>query len=197
MLKLTAASGWVRKWYAMCAICGYRLAIEWKVLCVKAVTKMDWVTSDSHFGHSNILLYVDRPFLDVKHMDETIINNWNKVVNNDDTTYVLGDFALTKRIRIGEIIESLNGYKILICGGHDRSPATMKNLGFDEAYPHYLILESKKLILSHRPIFSDIPIINVSVENWQFTPIPLPTPKDWLQLCGHSHNSFVVSNGSD
>jgi calcineurin-like phosphoesterase family protein len=54
---------------------------------------MIWLTADTHFGHTNILKYCGRPFSSIEEMDETLINNWNNKVNQDDTVYHLGDFS--------------------------------------------------------------------------------------------------------
>ena len=43
-----------------------------------------YVISDTHFNHSRILEYCQRPFDNVEQMNEVIINNWNKVINEDD-----------------------------------------------------------------------------------------------------------------
>lgn len=57
--------------------------------------KMIWFTSDSHFGHENIIEYTERPFDNVTEMDEEIIRRWNEVVSEDDIVYHLGDFTLS------------------------------------------------------------------------------------------------------
>ena len=40
-------------------------------------------TSDTHFDHFNIIEYCDRPFTNVKAMNEHIITNWNKTVKGE------------------------------------------------------------------------------------------------------------------
>ena len=49
--------------------------------------------SDLHLGHANVLKFDQRPFLTLNEMHETIINNWNSVVDKTDDVYILGDFA--------------------------------------------------------------------------------------------------------
>ena len=48
-------------------------------------------SSDPHFGHNNILRFCHRPFQDMKQMCESLINNWNSVVSNEDICFILGD----------------------------------------------------------------------------------------------------------
>ena len=54
---------------------------------------MIWFTADLHLAHKNIINLCNRPFKSVEEMDETIINNWNSVVRENDDVYVVGDFA--------------------------------------------------------------------------------------------------------
>lgn len=48
-------------------------------------------TADTHFGHMNILDFLNRPFIDVEEMNEALIENWYHRVEGNDTVYILGD----------------------------------------------------------------------------------------------------------
>lgn len=79
-------------------------------------------TSDTHFGHTNIIKYVNRPFKDAEEMNEKMIANWNKVVQWDDVVYHLGDFAMGVLNKIDyavKIRERLNGKIHFLMGNHD------------------------------------------------------------------------------
>ena len=67
-------------------------------------------------------------------MNEGLISNWNSVVEDTDTVYHLGDFALGKWQEMREIIIRLNGYKILIEGSHEYSAIRNKEL-FEKIVP--------------------------------------------------------------
>ena len=77
--------------------------------------------SDLHLMHSNAIKFDNRPFSSVEEMDETIVNNWNNKVKDDDTVYILGDFCMSKnRDDWINFLSQMNGNKILIKGNHDR-----------------------------------------------------------------------------
>ena len=78
-------------------------------------------TSDTHFGHKNILDFCERPFQNIDEMDEHIIANWNAKVGKDDIVFHLGDFAFATNKRWQELIYRLNGKIYLILGNHDVS----------------------------------------------------------------------------
>ena len=149
---------------------------------------MEYVTSDTHFGHASIIKYCHRPFPNVERMDKVLINNWNKTVNKNDIVYHLGDFALGSKSYKQKILAELNGNIILIRGNHDKTVAHCLSIGFEKVYDTLII---GNCLLKHVG-FKYLPTLNVSVENWNYTPIPLPTPRNFLHLCGHSHDAFFL-----
>lgn len=83
---------------------------------------MRFFTSDTHFGHSNIIKFEaeNRPFSSTEEMDEVLIERWNAVVRPRDIVYHLGD-AIMGDFKAGvEKMKRLNGQKILVPGNHDR-----------------------------------------------------------------------------
>lgn len=77
-------------------------------------------TSDTHFGHTNIIEYCDRPFANAEEMDDALVENWNNVVGPTDTVWVLGDFSFRNAADTRAIVQRLNGHKKLILGNHDK-----------------------------------------------------------------------------
>jgi len=80
-----------------------------------------WVISDTHFSHHNIVhkFQPTRPFDDVDHMNEMLIENWNKVVKPGDKVYHLGDVLFGQKEKFPPIWTRLNGKKRLVVGNHD------------------------------------------------------------------------------
>lgn len=81
---------------------------------------MIYFTSDTHFGHKNIIRFCDRPFSSVEEMDEALVSNWNNRVKSNDTVYILGDMFF-RSVNAESILKRLKGKKRLIKGNHDGS----------------------------------------------------------------------------
>ena len=115
-----------------------------------------YVMSDTHFGHKNVIQYCRPNFKSVEEMDETLIKNWNDTVDNDDTVFFLGDFALGPSERLVELGKRLNGKKILIRGNHDRASDTkFREAGFQDIFKKPLLMHFDKFDItiefSHAP----------------------------------------------
>ena len=110
--------------------------------------------SDTHFGHTNIMKYCNRPFTSIEEHDRTIIERWNEKVGSDDIIFHLGDFAFASEKRIKEILEQLNGKKYLIFGNHDWARMT-KNICtryFEDVSQQMVIrIDNKVIYLNHFP----------------------------------------------
>lgn len=119
-----------------------------------------WITSDLHFGHTNIMKFCPKTrghYKDVDHMDAEMIRLWNESVGPEDITYILGDVAFTNVQKAAYILRSLNGSKILIKGNHDSK--LVKDTRFTDCFVEvhdYLRLVYNKqylIILFHYPVW--------------------------------------------
>ncbi len=153
-----------------------------KTLVIKDPSKL-WFTSDTHFHHENIIRYCNRPFHDVGHMDRTIINNWNSIIEKDDIVIHAGDFCWGNRDMWCYFLSQLRGNKILIQGNHDKD----KNIPTDKflnVYWGFINLEvkdveseggSQRITVCHYPMLS-----------WY------QSHRGAWQLFGHWHNTTIV-----
>lgn len=131
-------------------------------------------TSDTHFGHKNIIKHSNRPFANVDEMTNVIVNNYNRVTNKHSIIYHLGDFSFYKPAITLEIIASIDCKEIvLIKGNHDKN---LDKLLSDKFRVHdYLELgiNDKKVVLFHFPLYV-----------WN------KSHYGSYHLHGHSHNSL-------
>jgi len=146
-----------------------------------------YLTSDTHFGHNNIIEYSKRPFKDVTEMDEALVENWNKVVTNKDTIYHLGDVIFS---RDHSILKRLNGHINFLYGNHDKN-ASWKAIDYEEikysgrlfVLCHYPLLTWNKArhgsihlhghIHSEVPIYSNVARYDVGVDANNYTPVSI------------------------
>jgi calcineurin-like phosphoesterase family protein len=129
-----------------------------------------WFTSDTHFGHRNVIKYCNRPyskpildsqnrpvlddkgqpkvFLDVARMDEDMIRYWNERVDPDDDVYHAGDFAMAHGAE-EKYLERLNGRKHFVWGNHDNVEIRLSSL-WQSSEPYMEIrLDGKMICIFH------------------------------------------------
>lgn len=114
---------------------------------------MNRYIADTHFSHSNIIRFDNRPYDTVEEMNEDLIKNWNKKVKDGDTTYILGDFCWGKEPEWIEILDRLKGNKVLIRGNHDlrNMSKALKDKFLYIKDRHEISDFGKKIIMSHYP----------------------------------------------
>ena len=107
-----------------------------------------WFISDTHFGHANILKFepILRPFKNIEEHDQFIINEWNRLVGENDIVYHLGDVAF-KDFNI-TLLAELKGHKRVVLGNHDQ---------FNRLAPYFENFYGVKywkegILLSHIPV---------------------------------------------
>lgn len=115
---------------------------------------MNYYIADLHLGHADSIHFDKRPFADVDAMNETLVRNWNSVVTEEDTVYILGDFIWGRESRWQSWLDQLTGNKVLIRGNHDPkefSKATRRN--FHDIRDYKEITDSgRHVIMSHYPM---------------------------------------------
>lgn len=144
---------------------------------------MIYYTADLHLCHKNIIDICIRPFKDIDQMNNTIIQNWNKKINNKDTVYIIGDIAYPKNtddvIQVIKLLKRLNGNKILIQGNHDWR--LLKNIEFCELFKIITIYKEikdndRRVVLFHYPI-----------EDWNYQRYGS------YHIHGHVHDNIVIN----
>lgn len=132
-------------------------------------------TLKTHFNHSNIIKYCDRPYKDKYEMDEALIYNWNEVVPEDGVVFHLGDFKWSGSWNT--TLDRLNGKIHLITGNHDYEAARFINR-FESIQEQVCInIEGQQILLNHFPI--------------------LCYPDKCWQLFGHCHTVKSNNTGLD
>lgn len=105
-------------------------------------------TSDLHFGHNNLTMYLRGMSSDVS--DYIITKNWNNTISKRDTVYVLGDITMEKPTDIQKYISNLNGNICIIGGNHDTKRCCKEYMKL--GIPVMGALEYKGFICTHIPI---------------------------------------------
>lgn len=148
---------------------------------------MIWFTSDTHFNHENIIKYSNRPFLNLEDMTEALVNNWNALVNKNDTVFHLGDFALSRGKKhnalCDRLLERLQGQKWLITGNHDRDEVVKNGRWIKVKSLHEIRIDlggmhKQRIVMCHYPL-----------RTW-----PQIHRGSWM-LHGHSHGNLKDIGG--
>lgn len=106
-----------------------------------------FVTSDNHFFHR--FMAAHRGFDSVEAHNETLVENWNKMVPEGSLVLLLGDFSFGNVVDTQAILDRLSGEKFIIPGNHDDSKRLTKWFGDDNVLPQLLTI---KVVEPHDPL---------------------------------------------
>ncbi len=125
----------------------------------------DYIWSDLHLNHSNIIEYEGRPYASVEEMNAALLGAWGSTIKKNDVLWNLGDVALhMSREMLTKMLSGLPGKKILILGNHDRGRSIpwWYSVGFDVVYEYPIILNNFYM-LSHKPLYVNrsMPYVNI------------------------------------
>lgn len=144
-------------------------------------------TSDTHFGHANIIKYCSRPWSNVDDMNDALISNWNSVVSKNDIVFHLGDFGFNNITELANVCDKLNGKIYLITGNHDRK--ILRNTiasKFECIMPElYINIDGQKIYLNHKPYLCFDGSFGRADHTWTW------------QLFGHVHSGPLNKTGLD
>lgn len=142
---------------------------------------MLWFTSDTHFGHANVLHFTDRPFGDIAHMNRALINAINERVAPTDDLYILGDFSYQMTaVEAAALRSKINCRKVhIVPGNHDKDWTHKDVAGTFIVEPPIVRINiyGQKIVLSHYPLME-----------WQSM-----SRGSW-HLHGHIHSAGSVYN---
>lgn len=138
----------------------------------------EFVTSDTHFGHANIIKYSNRPFKDKDEMDEEMIRRWNeKIPQENAIVYFLGDIAFYRdHKKTVAVLNRLHGTKRLVKGNHDKkrlNPEVAKCFEWVKDYYESSTEDGVKVVMCHYPFLT-----------WN------KSHRDAWCLHGHSHGNL-------
>lgn len=164
-------------------------------------------TSDWHAGHVRILELCERPFKDVAHMNNALVEAANDVVTESDTLVMHGDNIMGDWVENVKLLKRLRaGTLILLPGNHDKWSMAYGGTrlkrerfrGIMEA-EGYIVPEDQKpsvwerhLLGLTKVMISHYPYVGDSHDRDRFSEMR-PVDNGLPLIHGHVHNSWKVN----
>ena len=141
-----------------------------------------WFTSDTHFGHENIIRFCNRPFKNAEEMNSKLIRRWRETVPEDGIVFHLGDFAHGSSRLWNDILCTLTGRKYLILGNHDMKSIRQGFMSRFELVTQQMTIRvgGQAIVLNHNPFLCYG-----------------GSYRDVWQLFGHVHSGPASNTGLD
>ena len=142
---------------------------------------MIYYISDLHLGDSKVFKKCSRPFKDLNEMKDAIASNWNAIVKEEDTVWLLGDLTGDEAFDSVSVLKTMKGRKNLIIGNHDYGHLEeSRNSGLFETINFITLIDDnkRKVCLCHYPIM-----------DW------MEFNRNGMLVYGHIHNKTETLNG--
>jgi calcineurin-like phosphoesterase family protein len=143
-----------------------------------------YLTSDWHLGETRFEI-MGRPFTDQQEMIDTLVENHNRVVQPEDTVYMLGDVCFQKTPEFLPQVDRFNGMKHLVRGNHDRV-FTDKDL---EQYFVSITPEGSGIELDI-PLSDETNVKDTNILHAYLTHYPTQGKEEFFNLVGHIHGAW-------
>ena len=150
-----------------------------------------WLTTDTHFGHANMVKLCHRP----EDFEKKIIDNWYQVVRPEDIVIHLGDVTWHVKDYLDDVVAKLPGKKILVRGNHDEESLMyyMKH-GFDLAVDSLSMkYRGLDILFTHEPKIFHEHDINIHGHLHNNT-LELSEPYSLYYLISLENNGYTMTN---
>lgn len=133
-------------------------------------------------GHNKSFIYEPRGFKTIEEHDETIIQNWNKLVSWNDEVWLLGDVMLNDNESGIRKLNQLAGKIYILAGNHDSTNriqmyANVRPTILTMGLAYILKYQGYHFYLSHYPVLCS----NNDSDK--------PLKQQMICLCGHKHTT--------
>jgi calcineurin-like phosphoesterase family protein len=147
-----------------------------------------WFTSDTHYWHTNVIRYCNRPWATVEEMNAGLIERHNAVVKPQDDVYHMGDLAMAGTKKIAEVMRQLNGRHHLVMGNHDfgNIKPHRLDLGFASINP---AVETFMEIAGHKVSVGHFPYRGASGSDTRYED-QKPVYQGLPRIHGHVHQAW-------
>lgn len=116
-----------------------------------------WFTSDTHFGHANVLGFCNRPWDDIDRMNGALIDGINARVAPSDTLYHLGDFSFKMSVEEARELRGRIQCRDIhwVPGNHDKDwtqPAVAGTFAVEPPISVLKLDDGRKVVMCHYPM---------------------------------------------
>ena len=150
---------------------------------------MNFFTSDIHFSDIETMMHEGRPFKSIKHYDKYIVSLWNKMMDKNDTLYVIGDLldSNTKTsiecwLEAFKFIKKVKANIVLIIGNNEQRIIKRNFQNNFEEFRQFCLNNGIKDVKRNEKL-------SFGGYNFYLTHEPKNSKSNYINLVGHLHRT--------